>query len=215
MPFVSFGAEEVEMGTALRERLVSKDAQFVKIWELPSQKLQPTKKWTLDLERVVAGEAEVVNNPFVAVDKHDSLTLAYLPHHLQSATIQETENALKELQIQYPPPHSQVDDGRHYEMDRLRALYPNERIGKYHFAWWCAVGHPNSEPVLSTDSRGGPESASAARMAIASKFVKRLAPLSRVVSSVLDHRLFEVEHEYGDDESYLETGPVFSQHQIL
>jgi hypothetical protein len=131
---VSFGPEEVEMGTALRERLVSKDAQFVKIWELPSQKLQSTKKWTLDL---VADEAIVMNDPFVAVDKHNSLALAYLPHHLQPTTIQETENALKELQIQHPPPHCQatvINDRRHYEMDRLHALYPNERIGKYHFA---------------------------------------------------------------------------------
>jgi hypothetical protein len=163
-PFVSFGPEEVEMGTGLQARLVSKDAQFVKIWELPSQKLQSTKKWTSDLERVVAEEATLIDHPFIAVDKHNSLAFAYLPDHLQSTTIEETENALKELQFQYPPPHCQVTangDRRHYEMDRrLHALYPNERIGKYHLAWWCSVGHPYNEPVLSTDSRGGIDSAS-------------------------------------------------------
>jgi hypothetical protein len=61
-------------------------------------------------------------------------------------------------------------------MDRVLKMYPKEKVGWYHF------GHPDREPVLSTDCRGGSGSRNATKIAAASKFIKNLGLLYRELS---------------------------------
>jgi hypothetical protein len=142
--------------------------------------------WTLELERAVTESARLIREPFIAVDKNHQPVVVYIPRHLSVQTVEETERELIYLQEQYPPP--EVDgneDNRHYRMKRMLDMYPKEKVGRYHFAWWCSIGHPHTEPVLSIYFRGGSGSGNVTKSVTAGKFIKKLAPLCQELSVAL------------------------------
>jgi hypothetical protein len=154
--YLQLSEQEIEMGVELQKLLQSSEIKYMKLRELPSQQKEKQGKWTLELERAVAKSAILVEEPFVAVDKNKQPMIVYLPHHLSMQMVQETERELLHLQKNYPPPEvNGGEDNRHYMMKRVLEIYPKEKVGRYHFAWWCSVGNPHREPVLSIDSRRG------------------------------------------------------------
>jgi hypothetical protein len=170
------------MGVKLQERLLSSETIYMKLKELPSQQKEKQGKWTLELECTIAESAILVEEPFVAIDRKKRPMVIYLPHHLPLETVEETERELLYLQKNYPPPEiNGSEDKRHYLMKRVLDIYPKEKVGRYHFAWWYPTGHPHTEPVLSTDSMGG----SATKMGTACNFIKKLTPLYRELSVAL------------------------------
>ena len=80
-------------------------------------------------------------------ENHDPISV-YIPKFLDSKTVEVTHHALfVDLQKSYPPPEvKDPDDPRLKRMQKMYQLFGGQvkalaKVGRYHLAWWFAIGH--------------------------------------------------------------------------